>query len=154
MTLRELLCEELVCARLRAGARDEAIRELLGMLVNAGKLAEDRLEPVFSAIIGREALGSTAIGRGAAVPHARAPGVDQVLMALGLSRQGVEFNALDGEVVHSIFLVIGPETKAAEDYLSVMATISRLLHNDDFRRFLASARSSGEVLDLIEEMGG
>lgn len=153
MTLREFLCEELVCARLRAGARDGAIRELLGMLVSAGKLAEDRLEPVFSAIIGREALGSTAIGRGAAVPHARAPGVDQVLMALGLSLQGVEFNALDGEVVHSIFLVIGPQ-EAAEDYLSVMATISRLLHNDDFRRFLASARSSGEVLDLIEEMGG
>ena len=153
MTLSELLCEELICPRLQAGARDEAVRELLDTLVKAGKLAEDRVEPVFDAIIGREALGSTAIGRGAAVPHARAPGVDQVLMALGLSRPGVEFNALDGEVVHSIFLVVGPQ-EAAEDYLAVMATISRLLHNEDFRRFLASAHSSGEVLDLIAEMGG
>ena len=147
------LSEEAVCMDLRAESREDALRELLGRLVEGGKLAEEKLAPAMKALMAREAVGSTAIGRGIALPHARADLFDGTLVSLGLSREGVEFSALDGEPVHAIFLVLGPEG-AADEYLAVLQDVSRLIQNADFRRFLGRARTSGEVLELIGEMGG
>lgn len=148
----ELVSEKLICTDLQAESRDEAVRVLLGRLVEAGELAEDRLEPVAQAVIGREALGSTAIGMGVALPHVRDDSLDRTVMAIGLSESGLEFNALDGEPVHAIFLVIGSEAAEADEYVMVLAKISKLLHDADFRRFLMRTTDAGEVLELIQEM--
>ncbi len=151
MNLTELLCEEAVCMSLQAAGRDEVIGELLSRLVEMGRLSPEQLEPAMKAIVRREALGSTAIGRGVAVPHARVKGLDQIVIAVGLTKEGVEFNALDGEPVHAVFLVAGSE-EAPDEYLAVMQKIGGLMQDSDFRRFLLRARTPGEVLELIQEM--
>jgi PTS system fructose-specific IIA component/PTS system nitrogen regulatory IIA component len=153
MRLHDIVTEDAVCTRLGSCERDEAIRELLAQLAAAGALRAGQLDAVYRVIIEREALGSTAIGRGCAVPHARTDAVERAVAAVGLSAEGVEFNALDGERVHAIFLVVGP-SKAAGEYLEIMEQVSRLIQNEDFRRFLRRAATGAEVRALIQEMSG
>jgi len=152
MTLLDILIEKTICADLKATDRDKAIGELLELLVEAGQLSQDQSPSVMKAILDREAMGSTAIGRGVAVPHARSDSLSSTIMSLGLSSSGVDFHALDGEPVHAIFLVVGPGA-APNEYLAVMEKLSKLIRNSDFRRFLRRADTSREVLELIEEMG-
>ena len=151
MQLSEIISEEVICTAVQVAGKEEAVRVLLMRLVEAGKLAQEQLEPVLRAVLEREALGSTAIGRGIAVPHARVSGIERTVMALGLSETGVEFDALDGAAVHALFLVVGSD-KEADEYLAALEKISRLIQNRDFRRFLSRARTGREALELILEM--
>ncbi len=109
------------------------------------------LEAALQAILDRESLGSTAIGRGIAVPHARLEQLEDILVAFGFSAKGVEFNSLDRQPVHQIFLVIAPKNHT-EEYVSVMERITRLVQNADFRRFVAQTSTAEEVVELVEEM--
>jgi mannitol/fructose-specific phosphotransferase system IIA component (Ntr-type) len=79
------------------------------------------------------------------------PGLDEVCIAFGLCPEGVDFKALDGQPVTQVFLILGPKDRP-EDYLDVMARITRLVQNSDFRRFLSRAGDAAEVLELIREM--
>jgi len=151
MRLVELLSEQSVCLDLKARHRDEAVRELAERLVSAGVLPESQLEPLVAAVLRREALGTTAIGRGVAVPHARTKDLHGTYLVLGLSREGVQFESLDGEPVHTVFLVLGSED-AIEHYTDVLKRISALIHNDDFLRFLSLSRKPREVVELVAEM--
>lgn len=151
MPLVDYLCKEAVCMRLEPQRRDEAIRALLEQLVAGNAMPKGLVDRALAAILDRERLGSTAIGKGVAVPHARLEGLKRVLMAFGYSAQGVEFNALDRALVHQIFVVIGPKEEA-EEYLSVMQRITALVQNNDFRRFVAKSTKSREVVALIKEM--
>ncbi len=151
MGLVDYMSEGATCVDMDCQRRDDAMRALLDRLTAEGDVPEARSDTVLEALVAREELGSTAIGKGVAVPHARVEGLDGVKVAFGYSEAGVEFNALDGEPVHEIFLVIGPKDDA-EDYLSAMQAITRLVQNDDFRRFLAQSSTSSEVMELIEEM--
>ena len=151
MELQSVFARGAVSTDLKAGDRDGAVRELLGMLVANGGLGEDLLEPAFEALRRREMLGSTAIGNGVAVPHARLEGLDGTIVAFGLSREGLAFSALDGGKVHEVFLIIAPEGET-EGYLEIMRRVSNLVQNRDFRRFMMQARGEEEVLDLIREM--
>ena len=92
-------------------------------------------------------------GNGVAVPHARLEGLSKTAIAVGLSKKGVDFDALDGAPVHHIFLVIASQDNA-DEYLAVMGRISRLIQDRDFRRFLREIVSTEETLALIEEMSG
>ena len=85
------------------------------------------------------------------MPHARLEGIEKTLVAFGYSSAGVTFNALDGEAVHEIFLVVAPRASAGE-YIEVMQRITRLIQDQDFRRFVSRARCPAEVVDLIAEM--
>lgn len=153
MGLTQYLCEEAIRMDLAARERDDAVRELLEALVGAGQLPGGLLDGLLRAVVEREKLGSTAIGRGLAVPHARREELDRILLCFGYSGPGVAFNSLDGEPVHHIFLVVAPKGQA-DEYLSVMQRITRLVQNEDFRRFVAGARTAEEVVGLIKEMAG
>ncbi len=153
MLLTELLAEQHICTALRAEHRDDAVQELLRQLQAAGKLNAKQVADALKAIVQREALGTTAIGRGVAVPHARIDGLAETVVALGLSRPGVEFNALDKAAVSIVFLVVG-STAGSDQYIDTMRSVSLLIQNDDFRRFLARARTAGEVVELVAEMEG
>ncbi len=151
MRLAQFLTEKNICPDLKAQHRDGAVQELVLRLVQVAKLKQEQLEPLVRAVVRREALGTTAIGRGVAVPHARVEGLSRTYLILGLSKEGVDFDALDGEPVHAIFLVIGSE-KAADEYIEILKRISSLIRNDDFRRFLAKAHTASEVVELVAEM--
>jgi len=151
MALADYLSKDLVCMNLKPQDRDEAIRALLQVLVAGKAMPAGLLDKALAAVLTREKLGSTAIGRGVAVPHARVEELDQVLVAFGYSAAGVRFSSLDGEPVHQVFLVIAPKGRA-DEYLDLMERITRLVQNSDFRRFLSRVKSDTEVLELIEEM--
>jgi mannitol/fructose-specific phosphotransferase system IIA component (Ntr-type) len=153
MALVDYVCETAVCMHLPSQERDEAIRALLEQCVSAEIMPARLKRKAFDAILQRERLGSTAIGKGVAVPHARLEEVDRIVVAFGYSAEGIEFSALDGEPVHLVFLVLASR-QGAEQYLNVMQRITRLVQNEDFRRFVAHAGSTREIVDLIKEMDG
>lgn len=153
MALSQHVCKEAVCPELRVRKREQAIRTLLERFVEGGGLAEGMVEPLQEAILERERLGSTAIGNGVAVPHARDENLREVMVGFAQCPEGVEFNALDGEPVYQIFLVVASEDHN-DQYLEVMERITRLVQDEDFRRFAAATPDRQGVLELIEEMGG
>ena len=98
----------------------------------------------------RERKGSTGFGHGVAVPHVKASGLDRLTVAIGISDAGVDFNALDKQPVHSIFLLISPEERP-EEHIDAMEAIFGNLSKDQFRRFLRQAADVKEIITLLEE---
>ncbi len=151
MALADYVKEDAVCMDLAPAKRDDAIGALLDCLVACKALPKKLAKGALEALIDREALGSTAIGNGVAVPHARLKGLRETVIAFGYIAQGVEFNALDGELAHQVFLILAPPG-ASDEYIEVMGRITRLVQNADFRRFVGQVGSPAAMIELIEEM--
>ncbi len=150
MKLRDIVVKKAIIPSLAATKRDDAIRELMDALVDAGKVTADQRDGFVKSIIARENRGSTGFGHGVAVPHAKSSIVQQLVVAVGISRAGVEFNALDKQPVHSIFLLLSPENRP-EEHLDAMEAIFGNLSRDQFRRFLRQANTPDDVMILLEE---
>ncbi len=153
MELFENFSKEHVCMELGAAGRDEALHEMLKMLVKSGRIPKENLDTVLVELVRRETLGTTAIGRSMALPHARMEEISNISIALGMSREGIEFHALDGQPVNAIFLVVGPRSDS-DSYIGAMKTVSNMTQSEDFRRFLFRSDSEEEVVDLVREMAG
>ena len=126
------------------------IRELVGALVESGKVATSDSEDIVRAIIKREELGSTGIGRGVAVPHTKHPSVERLVGTVGISHDGVDFDSLDGEKVQLLFLLVSPPDRPG-DHLRALENISRQLRDDMFCKFLKQAKTSEDICQLLEE---
>ena len=137
-------------ADLAAEDKEEVIRELAGALVSAGAISEDDLEGIVKAVMKREELGSTGIGRGVAVPHTKHPSVSRLVGTVGVSAEGLDFNSLDGEKVQLFFLLISPPDRPG-DHLRALENISRQLRDDTFCRFLKQAKTPADISQLLEE---
>ena len=105
MKFADFICREAILAQLAAIDKEGAIREMVQALCKAGQVEADESESIVKAILKREELGSTGIGRGVAVPHTKHPSVDRLVGTVAVSRQGVDFASLDGETVHLFFLL-------------------------------------------------
>ena len=130
--------------------KEGVIRELVESLVTAGVIKSEDLDGILRAIMKREELGSTGIGKGIAVPHTKHPSVTKLVGTVGVSADGVDFNSLDGEKVQLLFLLISPPDRPG-DHLRALENISRQLRDDTFCRFLKQARSSVDIQTLLEE---
>ena len=150
MKLIDIVVPAAIVPDLRATERDEAIGEMVQTLVDAGALSPELKDEFVKAIIKREKRGSTGFGHGVAVPHVKHPAISKMAVAVGVSRNGIEFNALDKQPVYSIFLLLSPEDKP-EDHLDAMEAIFGNLSQDTFRRFLRQAQSADDVMGLLEE---
>jgi mannitol/fructose-specific phosphotransferase system IIA component (Ntr-type) len=150
MKLSDFVVPEAILVDLQATGKEEAIREIVRSLSQAGRLAESDLESVARAILGREELGSTGIGQGVAVPHTRHPTVNRLIGTVALSRRGVDFAALDGDPVDILFLLISPPNQPG-DHLRALENISRHLKDERFVSFLRQAKTREQVIDLLEE---
>ncbi|MBA7663614.1 PTS system fructose-specific EIIABC component [subsurface metagenome] len=95
-------------------------------------------------------MGSTGIGYNIAIPHARSTGIKGLTGAFGISKEGIEFDALDKEPVYLFFVLAAPKN-AAGDYLKALATISRLLRNRKSRQALMKADTVGEIVKIIKK---
>ncbi|MCU0959185.1 MAG: PTS sugar transporter subunit IIA [Pirellulaceae bacterium] len=137
-------------ADLVAEDKEGAIRELVAGLVDAKDIEDDEQESIIKAIMKREELGSTGIGRGVAVPHTKHPSVQRLIGTVGVSAEGVDFNSLDGEKVQLFFLLISPPDRPG-DHLRALENISRQLRDDTFCRFLKQAKTAEDVQQLLEE---
>ena len=122
------------------------MRELLEVAL-PGRPTET-LDAVFQALRAREEVLSTGIGEGIAIPHAKTPHVDQLLVAAGVSPRPVDYDALDGRPAYLFFMLLGPES-AASAHVKALGRISRLLRRDDLREALRLAPDAASVLRLV-----
>lgn len=150
MKFSDFVCPAAIRANLKADDKEGAIREMAQALLEAGKIAEDQFEGIVRAILNREELGSTGIGRGVAVPHTKHPSVDRLIGAAAVSSEGVDFASLDGEKVQLLFLLVSPPDRPGE-HLRALESITRQLRDDTFCRFLKQSKSADEIRQLLEE---
>jgi PTS system fructose-specific IIA component/PTS system nitrogen regulatory IIA component len=150
MKFADFVSREAIRADLRADEKEGLIREMTQALLEAGKIAAGESESITRAIMKREELGSTGIGRGVAVPHTKHPSVSQLLGTVAVSQSGVDFDSLDGEKVQLFFLLISPPHRPGE-HLRALENISRQLRNDTFCKFLKQAKTPDEVWQLLVE---
>jgi len=150
MKFADFVSPEAIRAQLTATDKEGAIREMVQALLDAGRIRADELESIVKAILKREELGSTGIGRGVAVPHTKHPSVDRLVGTVAVSSPGVDFASLDGETVQLFFLLISPPD-CPGDHLRALENISRQLRDDTFCRFLKQAKSAEEIQQLLDE---
>ncbi len=141
---------EAIRAELTARDKEGVIRELVASLVESGMLDAANQASIVEAIMKREELGSTGIGRGIAVPHTKHPSVDRLVGTVGVSQDGVDFRSLDGEKVQLFFLLVSPPDRPG-DHLRALENISRQLRDDTFCRFLKQSKTSEDIQQLLEE---
>ena len=139
-----------ISADLMAEDKEGVIRELVDSLAAAGAIKDDEKDDIVEAVMKREELGSTGIGRGVAVPHTKHASVDRLVGTVGISRKGVDFNSLDGEKVMIFFLLVSPPDRPT-DHLRALENTSRQLREDMFCKFLVQAKNVDDIKQLLEE---
>jgi fructose-specific phosphotransferase system IIA component len=150
MKFADFVSREAIRADLKADDKESVICEMTQALLDAGKIPSGESESITRAIMKREELGSTGIGRGVAVPHTKHPSVSQLLGTVAVSQSGVDFDSLDGEKVQLFFLLISPPDRPGE-HLRALENISRQLRNDSFCKFLKQAKSADDIWQLLAE---
>jgi nitrogen PTS system EIIA component len=150
MKLSDFVVRDAILVDLQASSKEDTVREIVGSLHRVGQLDAAEIDGIVKAILNREELGSTGIGKGVAVPHTRYPKINRLLATVALSRKGVDFAALDGEPVNILFLLISPPNQPG-DHLRALEKISRLLKDDQIVSFLRSAQTIKQVQDILDE---
>ena len=150
MKFADFVVPEAVRADLAAQDKESVIREMVQALMDAGQIEQDEFESIVKAILKREELGSTGIGRGVAVPHTKHPSMSRLVGNVGISRGGVDFDSLDGEKVQLFFLLISPPDRPG-DHLRALENISSQLRDDTFCKFLKQAKSADDIRLLLDE---
>jgi fructose PTS system EIIBC or EIIC component len=147
MRLRDLLDESVVKIGLKSVDKEEAFEEMIDLLVRAGRLT-DRAGAL-QAVRQRESQGTTGIGQGVGIPHGKHASVPTLTAALGISTRGIEFDAIDGQRVHLVFLLLarlddpGPHVRA-------LAEIARLVQTPGLYRRLIEAKTVPQLLDILD----
>ena len=147
--ISDLLDPSCIQLELAARSKDVAIKELVRLLADAGKL-NDSPERYISEVMAREKISSTGIGNGIAIPHVLVAEVDTIMMAVGRSSKGVTFEAVDGKPAHLLFLIIGPQGQNNE-YLKILSKLSKYLNDRGFFDALMKVGTPEEVAELIKE---
>jgi PTS system nitrogen regulatory IIA component len=150
MKLRDIVVEKAIVAPLKSTKRDDAIKELVDTLAKAGAVDASLVDELAKSVIRREKKGSTGFGHGVAAPHVKTLDVQRVHAAVGIAPAGLEFQALDRQPVHVVFLLLSPEERP-EEHIDAMECIFGVLTQDRFRRFLRQAKSPADVWGLLEE---
>ncbi len=149
--LAEIVREENIVGAIKARDKEGAIRELVEKLAECGGIRKSRVEEVTEAILEREALGSTGIGNGIAVPHAKLGGISQAAGVLGRAPGGIDFASLDGGITHTIFLFVSPADDPGQ-HVALMSRFVTLIRKTDFVNFFRQTEGTGALHDLLEEV--
>lgn len=148
MKLGDLINRKHIVEKMHARTKEEAIAELVDVLVDNGEIRPENREDVLVALLKREALAHTDLGMGIAVPHAMVKSVRGILGALGVSREGVSF--ANAKQAHLIFLFVSPDD-SPQEHLRLMATVSRIANDPEYVRLLQSADSRPKITRLIKQ---
>lgn len=147
--ITDYINENLISLELKSKNREEVLVELSELLEKSNNILASNND-IYKALIDREKLGSTGIGKGVAIPHAKTECVKSLTVAFGVSRKGISFNSLDDEDVNLFFVFASPN-KDSQIYLKVLARISRLIREEEFRTRLYNCKTSKEVITCIAE---
>ena len=138
-------------AQIEAKNKEGALKELLAVAQAAGSFAQKTHKALAKRLSEREAIGSTGLGNGVAVPHVKGEDVTGVTLVLARSKPGIEWQAIDGRPVHIVFMRVSPASEP-ETHLRCLRWISTLARSSDFRRFLLDAPDVTAMRDLLREM--
>ena len=152
MDLGDILSKEQIIPDLQAADRWLAIDELINNLVATGKIKPEHREAITAVVRKRETSMSTGIGFGIGIPHASTDLIYEVVGALGRSKKGVDFNALDNQPVHLVMLFLVPQGQF-QKHLHTLANIAKMLHKSEFRQSLEQAPDADSMLAAIKEQG-
>ena len=153
MKISDFLCPKAVCANLESNTKEAIIAELVGLLISAEVIEKKHKNKIFETLMAREALGSTAIGQGIAIPHGKCDCVKKLVGCLGISKKGINFDSLDGEPAYIFFLLLAPMDSAGP-HLKALARISRLLKDKYVRENLKSVMDEKALLKIVQQEDG
>ncbi len=148
MKITEFLVPEAIIPSLRSTDKESVVKEMVEALTKAGQVKNSA--HAVEVLLEREKLGSTGIGQNIAVPHAKSEEVKNLALGVGISEKGVDFDALDGDPVNIIFMVLAP-IDATGLHLKVLARIARLLKDKVFRNSLRSCKTAQNIYETIKE---
>jgi nitrogen PTS system EIIA component len=151
MRMSDFVAREAIVPEVTAANKEGVIRELVESLRSAGHFKQTDPEDIVRAVLKREQIASTGIGRGVAIPHAKHGSVERLVGTVALSSQGVKFDSLDGEPVHIFVLLISPQDRPG-DHLRALENISRSLRNDEFVRQLRQATSRERIWAVLDQV--
>src|SRR5687768_5039418 len=150
MRMSDFVVREAISPSLTATTKDGVVREMVENLKAAGYFKGNEPEDIVKAILKRELLGSTGIGRGVAIPHAKHASVDRLIGAVAVSRGGVAFDSLDGEPVYVFVMLISPNDRPG-DHLRALESVSRCLLADAFVKALRNAADRDGIWELLKD---
>ncbi|MEI7904039.1 MAG: PTS sugar transporter subunit IIA [Candidatus Firestonebacteria bacterium] len=148
MKITEFLAKDCIKIGLKSKTKKDALEELVEVLAAAGKVTDKK--KVMQVLLEREELGSTGIGQGVAIPHGKTDDVASLVAAFGLTKEGCQFDTLDGDPVNIFFLLLAPYN-ASGIHLKSLAKISGLLKDKYFRKGLVNCATPEEVINVITE---
>jgi mannitol/fructose-specific phosphotransferase system IIA component (Ntr-type) len=142
--------------KLKSTSKEDVFDELVGTLVKAKVLDAALSAAASKALAEREALASTGVGMGVAIPHVKLSGLERVACSLAVQQDGLEWAAVDGEPVRILFLVLRPDGATSEydpeEHLEMMRWVAGLGREPDFRAFALQAKTKSELVGLLKEM--
>lgn len=147
MKILDFLSPERILPNMQSRDKKGVIDELAQAVADTTSAENAEVAKV---LLEREQLGSTGIGDGIAIPHGRLSSIDSIIMGFGSSEHGIEYDAIDSKPVNIFFLLLTPENSTG-GHLKVLAQISKLLKNKQFKINLSNAKSVEEVLEIIQE---
>jgi len=150
MQIMEFLSKKAILTDIKSAKKEDVIRELVDAMISAGDIEKRHRNKLIDALMARESLGSTAIGQGIAIPHAKCDCVEKLVAGFGLSKKGVDFDSLDGEPAYIFFLLVAPQDSAGP-HLKALARISRLLKDKYFRDNLRACEDDKAVVKIITQ---
>jgi mannitol/fructose-specific phosphotransferase system IIA component (Ntr-type) len=150
MNLGDILSSDNILPDMSAANRWEAIDELVQQLVNTTKVRSECRDAIVAVVKKRESSMSTGIGFGIGIPHASTDLIQEVVGALGRSKKGIEFDALDNQPVNLVVLFLVPQGQF-QKHLHTLASIAKLLHVKEFRQELEQAAGAAEMFAIIKK---
>jgi len=149
MNIVSLLNTDNVLPNLEANDKDEALNKLIDLLKPKVD-DEEELEQMRRAVLERESIMSTGVGKGLAIPHGKAPGIGKNYAAFAILKQPIDYDAVDDQPVNLIFLLVGPQSSNSF-HIKMLSRISRLMNNNEFRERLSDCETAAEILEAFEQ---
>lgn len=150
MIITEHLNLKAISVNLKANTKEKVLQELTELLIASNEMKEKDKDEIVKVLSARESIGSTGIGYGVAIPHGKSSSVESVMLAIGYSKEGIDFESIDSKPVHLFFLLLtSPEH--GQLHLKVLARLSRFLKDRLFRDSLIKAKTADDIYKTIED---
>jgi mannitol/fructose-specific phosphotransferase system IIA component (Ntr-type) len=148
MKVSDLLEEKFIINGFKGETKEEIIMELIDLFKDDQRTSN--LDDVKICVLEREKIMSTGVGKGFAIPHGKTNSITDILAAFGKSKKAIDYNALDGEPVYLVFLLVGKDAFVGK-HIKLLSRISRLMNSDEFRKKLMNAKEKNEILKIFKE---
>ncbi len=146
MKISEILTKEFIIPNMQSTSKDDAIVELLSLFKDDSRVKD--MELVQNAVLERENIMSTGVGKGFAIPHAKTNAINDIIVAFGKLEQPIDFKSLDEQPVSFIFLLVGKENHVGP-HIKLLSRISRMMNKDEFRDALLNSKSAEDIYNLF-----